>query len=48
MTSDTVPSDQTLSGETWEVRVRAFDGTVFGPEGSDAVAVGEPETLPEP
>jgi hypothetical protein len=47
MGSDTVPSDQTLPGETWEVRVRAFDGTVFGPEGSDAVTVGESEPAAE-
>lgn len=43
MLSDTVPASQTLSGETWEVRVRAFDGTVFGPEAAATVTVGEPE-----
>jgi len=40
-TSAMVESSMTLPGEVWEVRVRAFDGLVFGPEGVASVTIGE-------
>lgn len=36
----TVPATETAKGEAWVVRVKAFDGRVYGPEASAAVTIG--------
>ncbi len=38
-TTDTVPASATGAGQTWSVAVTAYDGTGFGPAGTDSVVI---------
>ena len=38
-----VPADRTLAGETWSVRVRAFDGYIFSAEVDAEILIGDAE-----